>query len=136
MIRLLDVPNYLPKQTKKLSSFAKGTARWMCCIYPCRNNLLCKSTYSQMHRKLQPWWIYRRWLLGSVLQVEISHPEIGSHIFCSPRPSNIYGKSDFVRSVSRSKLKKYKFLWFKIRLLFLMEGKYKSVLPKICWVFL
>ena len=29
------------EQTKKFSSFGKGTARWMFCIYLCRNHLLC-----------------------------------------------------------------------------------------------
>ena len=63
----------------------------MFCIHLCRNHLplafaagipwktqswdgyFCKSTCSQMHRKLQPWWLFGRWLLCSVLQVEISH---------------------------------------------------------------
>ena len=52
------------------------------------------------------------------------------HIFCSPKPSKIYGETGFVSSVSRNKLGKYTFLWFKKRLLFLMEGKYKWILPK------
>ena len=52
------------------------------------------------------------------------------HIFYSPKPSKIYGESDFVSSVSRNKLGKYTFLWFKKRLLFLMGGKYKWILPK------
>ena len=37
----------------------------------------CKSTYSQMHLKLQPWWVFRR---SFALQVEISHPHITSHV--------------------------------------------------------
>ena len=37
------------------------------------------------------------------------------HIFCSPIPSNSYGESDFVKSVSRNKLGKYTILWFKKR---------------------
>ena len=40
-----------------------------------------KSEYSQMYRKLQPWWFFGRWLLCFVLQVEISYSHITSHIF-------------------------------------------------------
>ena len=36
-----------------------------------------------------------------------------NHIFCSPNPSKCYRESDFVKSVSRNKLRKYIFLWFK-----------------------
>ena len=35
--------------------------------------------------------------------------------FCSPKPSKIYGESDFKSSVLRKKLGKYTFLWFKKR---------------------
>ena len=64
------------EQTKKFSSFGKGTARWMFCIHLCRNHFLwaynrgpiknstlgyfCKSTYRQMYRKLQRWWQFGR----------------------------------------------------------------------------
>ena len=34
------------------------------------------------------------------------------HIFHSSEPSNIYGESTFVSSVSGNKLEKYTFLWF------------------------
>ena len=37
------------------------------------------------------------------------------HMFCSLKSSNIYGESDLVSSVSRNKLEKYTFLWFKKR---------------------
>ena len=48
------------------------------------------------------------------------------HIVCSPKPSKIYGKSDFESSVPRNKLGKYILLWFKKkRALFLMGVKYK-----------
>ena len=39
-----------------------------------------KSTYSQMHCRLQPWCLFGTWLLRFVLQVEISHFHITSHI--------------------------------------------------------
>ena len=54
----------------------------------------CKSMNSQMHRRFQPLWLSGRWLLCSVIQVEISHPSM-RHIFYSPESSNIYGESDF-----------------------------------------
>ena len=34
-------------------------------------------------------------------------------MFCLPKPSNIYGESDFVSSALRNKLEKYTFLWIK-----------------------
>ena len=34
------------------------------------------------------------------------------HIFCLPKPSKIYGESDFESFVSQNKLGKYTFLWF------------------------
>ena len=82
---------------------------------PMKNSTLgyfCKSTYSQMHRKLQPWWHFRRWLLYYVLQVEISHLTL-CQMFWLPKPSNIYGESDFVSSTLRNKLEKYTFSWIK-----------------------
>ena len=39
-----------------------------------------KRTYNQMHRKLQPWWLLRRWLLCSILSGKISHSHITSHV--------------------------------------------------------
>ena len=38
-----------------------------------------KITYSQVHRRFQPWSIFGRWSLCSVLQVEFSHSHITSH---------------------------------------------------------
>ena len=43
----------------------------------CENSILsyfCESSYSQMQRRLQPWWLFGRWRLSSVLQVKISYP--------------------------------------------------------------
>ena len=37
-------------------------------------------TMSQLHR-LQPRWLIARWLLCSVLQVEVFHPHVTSHYF-------------------------------------------------------
>ena len=34
-------------------------------------------------------------------------------IFCLPRPSKIYGESDFESSAAQNKLREYTFLWFK-----------------------
>lgn len=75
---------------------SKGNARWMFSIHQCRSYLFCvfaagilwnesichfcKNMYSQMHRTLQPWWLFGRGLLYSVLQVDISHPHIKSNI--------------------------------------------------------
>ena len=72
----------------------------------------CKSTFGQIHRKLQLWWLFRRWLLCSVPEDEIFHPTL-RHMFHSPKPSNIYGESDFVNSILQNKLEKYTFLLFK-----------------------
>ena len=60
----------------------------------CTRGYFYKSRYSQIHRKLQPWWLFVRWLLCSVLQVEFLIPTF-RHIFCSPNPSKIYGESKF-----------------------------------------
>ena len=49
-----------------------------------------------MHCKLQLPWLYGRWLLCSVLQVEISHPDIGSHMFCSRRSKERASKNIFI----------------------------------------
>ena len=64
-------------------SLLKSFALSICSRDPMKNSTLwyfCKSTYSQTHHKLQPWWFFGRWLLCSVLQVEISHPYIASHV--------------------------------------------------------
>ena len=107
-------------QTQKFSSFGKGSVRWMFCIHLYRRNLFSAlaagilwkldpglffgSSYSQTQRRLQPWWLFGRWLLCSVLQVVISYPYITSHI--------LHGKCDFVSSVSGNKLGKYTFWGF------------------------
>ena len=64
-------------------SLSKSFALSICSRDPMKDSTLgyfCKSTYSQMHRKLQSWWLFGRWLLCSVLQVEISYLHITSHI--------------------------------------------------------
>ena len=90
-------------------SLSKSFALSIYSRVPMKNSTLgyfCKSTYSQMHHKLQPW------LLRSVLQVEISQPTL-RHIFCLPKASKIYGENDFESSILWNKLGKYTFLWFK-----------------------
>ena len=37
-------------------------------------------SYNQMHCDFKPWWLFGRWLLCSILQVEVYHPLITSHI--------------------------------------------------------
>ena len=93
-----------------------------------------KSMNGQMHRKLQPWWFFGRWLLCSVLQVEISHPHITSHVLCvKSLQIFIYGESDFVNSVSRNTMEKYTFLWFKTRdFYFQWEQNICEFFQKIC----
>ena len=44
-------------------------------------------------------------------------------MFYLPKPSNIYGERDFISSVSRNKLGKYIFLWFKNRDFYFWWGK-------------
>ena len=50
----------------------KKTQHWG--IFP----RLC--SYNQMHCDSKPWWLFGRWLLCSILQVEVYHPLITSHI--------------------------------------------------------
>ena len=71
----------------------------------------CKITYSQMHRKLQPWCHFRT-LLCSFFNLKSLILTL-RHMFCSPKVSNIYRERDFVSSVLRNKWEKYTFLWFK-----------------------
>ena len=47
-------------------------------------------------------------------------------IFCSPKPSNIYGESDFVSSALRNNLEKYTFFWIK-KETFISNGRKKLV---------
>ena len=97
----------------------------MFCIRLCRNHLLwtfCskdpmknstlgypwKITYSQMHRKFQPWCLFGGWLLCSILWFENYLPRITSHV--------LFTKSfKHLRRKGLRKLKKYTFLWFKKR---------------------
>ena len=64
-------------------SLSKSFALSICSRDPMKNSTrgyFCKSACSQIHRKLQPWWVLRKWLLCFALQVEISHPHITSHV--------------------------------------------------------
>ena len=64
-------------------SLSKSFALNICSRDPMKSSTLgyfCKSIYSQIHCKLQPWWLFGRQLLCSVLQVEMSHPHITLHV--------------------------------------------------------
>ena len=118
------------EQTKKFSSFGKGTAWWMFCIHLCRNDLLWAFAVGILW-KTQSWDIFARVRTAicvessnrdgsleesySVIQVDISHPHITSHILLAKAFKNLRRKNDFESSVSRNKLEKYTFLWFKKR---------------------
>ena len=123
--------NFFPKwfeQTKKFSSFSKGTARWMFCIHLCQNHLLWAFEAGILW-KIQSWDIFARVHTakyftscnhdGSLednycvlfFKLKFLIPTL-CHIFCLPKPSKIYGESDFKSSISRNKLGKYTFLWF------------------------
>ena len=117
---------FFPKwfeQTKKISSFGKGTARLMFCICLCRKHLLWAFTAGIL-RKAQPWDIYVRLMIAKcTVSLEDDYcvlffnlkcliPTL-HHMFYSPKPSNIYRKKDFVSSILQNKLEKYTFLWFK-----------------------
>ena len=55
----------------------------ICSKDPMKNSTLgyfCKITYSQMHQKFQPWCLFERWLLCSVLWFEIFYSHITSHV--------------------------------------------------------
>ena len=126
-----DLAKRKKKETKKFSSFGKGTARWMFCIHLCRNHLLWAFAAGILW-KTQPWNIFSR-VRTTKCTASCNHDcclednycvpffklklfiSTLRHIFCSPIPSNSYGESDFVISVSRNKLGKYTILWFKKR---------------------
>ena len=108
-------------------SLSKSFALSICSRDPKKKSTLgyfCKSTYSQIHYKLQPWWPFQDNYCVLLFKLKFLIPTL-RHIFCLPNPSKIYGESDFESSVARNKLGKYTFLWFKKRDLFLMVGKYK-----------
>ena len=86
-----------------------------------------KSTWSQMHRKLQP--MMEDDYCVPFFKCKFFIPT-WLYIFCSPKPSKIYGESDFESSVSRNMFGKYTFSGSKKILLFLMVGKYKWIFPK------
>ena len=115
-------------QTKRLSYFGKGTARWMFCVDLCLNHLF-RAFSAGIQWNTQPWDTFPREPTTKCIascnhdgsweddycvlffQVKFLIPTL-RHMFCSPKPSNIYGESDSVSSVSRNKLEKYIFLWF------------------------
>ena len=66
------------------------------------------SSNSRMQRRLQPWWLFGKWLLSLVIKVKVSHPHITPHILSA----NIYSECEFVSSVLENKLGKNTFLWF------------------------
>ena len=85
-------------------SLSKSFALKICSKDPMKNSTLGyfhKITYSQMHRKFQPWYLFGERLLCSVLWFEFFYPHIMSHV--------LFAK------------------YFKH---FLMGGKYKWILPK------
>ena len=109
-------------------SLSKPFVLSICNRNPMKNSNLgyfCKSTYSQMHRKLQPWWLFRRWLLYYVLQVEISHLTL-CQMFCLPKPSNIYGESDIVSPLCEISWKNIHFCGLK-KETFISNGRKKLV---------
>ena len=67
-------------------SLSKSLDLSICGKNPMKNSTLgyfCKSTYSQMHRKLQPWWFFGRLLLCSVLQIwNFSSPHDVTYFVC------------------------------------------------------
>ena len=84
---------------------------------PMKNSTLgyfCRSTYRQMHRKFQPWWLFRRWLMCSVHQVEISHPNITSYLLFA-KALKYLPRKWLLSSISQNKFEKYIFLRFKKR---------------------
>ena len=98
-------------------SLSKPFVLSICNRNPMKNSTLgyfCKSTYSQMHRKLQPWWLFRGWLLYYVLQVEISHPHIMPNVLFAKAFKYLWRKWHR-KSALRNKLEKYTFLWIKKR---------------------
>ena len=127
------------EQTKKISSFGKGSARWMFCIRLCRNHLLW--TYAaRILWKSAPWDIFAR--LPTAKCIAISNHNVSleddycvpffdlkffiptlRHMFCSPNPLNIYGEQDFVswKNLHFCDLKKETFI---------SDGRYKWILPK------
>ena len=83
-------------------SLSKSFALSICSRGPMKNSTLgyfCKSTYRQIYRKLQPWWLFGRQLLCSVLQVETSHPHTTSHI--------LFAKG--IKNLRRKWLRKFRF---------------------------
>ena len=108
-------------------SLSKSFALNICSKDPMKNSTLgyfCKITYSQMHCKFQPWCLFGIWLLCSVLWFDFFYPHITSHV--------LFAKSfKHLRRKGLRKSEKYTSLWFlKKRLLYLMGGKYKWILPK------
>ena len=119
------------EQTKKFSSFGKGTARWMFSIHLCRNHLLWTFAAGTLW-KTQSWDIFARVHTAKYIascnhdgslednycapffKLKFLIPTL-RNIFCLPKSSKIYEESDFESSVSRNKLGKYTWLWFKKR---------------------
>ena len=102
---------------------------WNICIRDTMKNSIlgyfCKSTYSQIRYKFQLWWLFGRWLMCLVLQIEISHPHITSHVLFAKAFENLRRKW-----LWKFRWEKIDFFGLKKRLLFLMEGKYKWIFPK------
>ena len=110
------------KQTKKHSSFGKGTAWWMFCIHLCRRNHLLWVFAAGILWKTQPCDIFARYFIlticdhggslkddyCSIFPDEILHSTL-CQMFCLPWPSNIYGESDFVSSVLQNRSERYSF---------------------------
>ena len=136
---------YLSVQCIWLKSFSKGSTWWMIHIHFYRSNLFwlfasrilrklnpglfLRELVEQMQRMLQPRSLFGRWLLYFVLQLEISHLHITSHISfveVFKYPQIIW----FRKFCLGNKLGKYAFLCFLKKDLFLIRGKYKWILPK------
>ena len=129
------------RTNKKPSCSGKGTARWMFCIYLCRNHLFWAFAAGVLW-KTQFWNSFAGVPTAEYI---VSFNHCGSlqddycvlffnlkfliptlcHMFCLPKPSNIY----WVLFCERS-WKNVDFCGFKKRGLFLMGEKYKWIFPK------
>ena len=128
------------RTNKKISPFGEGTARWMFYICLCRNYLLWTFSATILW-KTQPWDIFA-WLPTAKciassnhdvsLEDDYSVPFFDLNFFYPHITSHVLFAKSFkhLRRKGLLKLEKYTFLWFIKRVLFLMGGKYKWILPK------
>ena len=119
------------RANKKVFIFRQGNCT-MNVLHPSLSKSFALSICSRDLMKTQPWDIFARVRTAKCIascnhdgslednycvpffKLKFLIPTL-RHIFCSPKASKIYGESDFESSVSRNKLGKYTFLWFKKR---------------------